>query len=128
MSESIENPSFILRVGDVEIEATPDNASLYTFIGHTAVLGALFENSSANHIFLFDKLADPDEPQGGRYVFLSEESTDTILPYMVTTGYQCHVNLPQVSSGDMEAYQTFARRVAEHEAEETPDFIPEDWI
>lgn len=51
MSEQI--PQLNLNLGDGrKLEMTPENSTLYTFLGHTVIGEMTIENSSINHVFV----------------------------------------------------------------------------
>jgi len=127
MSEHLDEPSFGINVGDERLEARPDNARLYTFVGQTALKGGWFENSSANHIFFMEEDQEPDEDglNVGKYVFISEEATSRIVGFMAMNGYRCYLNQTEIPGCDMDAYGRFVNQQVE--SEETPDYLPDDW-
>lgn len=127
MSERLENPRFSVSVGENEYEARPDNATLYTFMGKTAINGIAFDNDNVNHIFMSTGEHDETGELRYRYIFLGKEAVENVLGYMVINGYTCHLNLTEVAECDMDAYQNFSSKLADAEAEQIPDTFPEDW-
>lgn len=116
----------MLNFGDGrEFEMRPDNATLYTFLGETALKGGIkFNNESANHVFLQTGEQD-DETMTGTYVFSTAESYAPLANFMVEHDYPMVLNRREVPACDMEAYLRMVDQTASNA--EIPDEIP-DWL
>lgn len=116
MSEQTpDSPYFYFTTPEGELEATPENASLFMFLGNL---------SSRNHVFISSD--DPENPTMGRYVFdLGGDWFDRVANYMLNNGYTAHVNLHEVPECDEDAYQNI---IDQHvQQDQAPDFIPDEW-
>lgn len=109
-------PILRLKGDDGEYEAKPSNSALYRHLGDHA----LYDN-----VFLIS--GDSDEGREGAPVFLrgfvDEEMLNQITHFMITRGYECHVNLPEA----LPAFVKVHEKSIEHEIEDIGDTIPEEW-
>lgn len=92
-------------------EARRDTASLYTFMGKLALY---------NHIFCYD--VQDNEVQQSFYIFDFVGGYGELARYMSENEYPMHLNLPEISKSDVEAYE---RAVLRDLA--VTDGVPEDW-
>lgn len=92
-------------------EAKRDTASLYTFMGALAIY---------NHVYCYD--VRDEEVQQSFYIFNFIDGYDQLAQYMQENNYTQHLNLPQISRSDQEAYE----RAALHDLHRMDSF-PEDW-
>lgn len=125
---SHEIPSLILDFGGSEYEATPDNTTLFTFLGRTALNGIDFDNSRANHIFFENERTEGDVVRGS-YMFRTEhnsEAFDTIMRHIAMFGYPMELNKRTVPQCDLDAYNRMLDKAAA--TEHADDYIPDDWL
>jgi hypothetical protein len=116
-----------LDKGGKEFESRPDNTTLFTFLGHTALNGINFENARANHIFFQDGMED-EATMTGSYMFRTEDNAniwDTIATHIMTNDYPMILNRREVPACDWEAYSRMLDQSAA--AETVEDFFPEEW-
>ena len=116
-----------LRFGEAEFEAKPENTTLFTFLGKTALRGLEMDNSRFNHIF-FQTGTEDETTISGSYMFRTEENSetfDTIMNFVAGHDYPMVLNRRSVPECDVEAYfRMLDQRAA---AEEIPDTLPEGW-
>lgn len=96
-------PSMSLNMGERgEFEATPENTSLFNFLGHLACY---------NHVFI--QLGDEDEEtMTGTYVFSTHPVYRQMAEYMMQNGYPMHLNLRQVAECDQNAFNRMVEQQA----------------
>ena len=114
--------------GDQELEATPENTVLYTFLGRTALGGFLIENSSVNHIYI--KTGEETETTTqGMYLFqqFHGEVYDMIAQYIQENNYTQILNMRQVPECDIRAYLKYQEAAAASFIDEFPDYLPDDF-
>jgi len=99
-----------------EFEATPDNTSLYTFIGNLA---------SRNHVFIETEDSDKPNTVIGTYVFSVHPSYQPLMKHLIENEYPVHMNLRSVAPTDENAYQKLIDQAVA--GEEDFETIPEDW-
>jgi hypothetical protein len=124
MSETLH-----LNLGGGEFEATPDNTTLFTFMGRTAIHGIEVDNQQYNHLF-FHTGEEDDNVLIGTYMFrsdLNSETWDIIAQHMLANDYPLVLNRREVPVCDIEAYGRFLDQKAHQESESLGDFIPEGW-
>ena len=92
-------------------EAKRDTASLYTFMGALAIY---------NHVYCYD--VKDNEVQQSFYIFNFVNGYNELAEYMRENEYTQHLNLPEISRSDKEAYE----RAALHDLHSMESF-PEDW-
>lgn len=117
-----ELPYINLDLAGEHYEATPLNATLYTFAGRTILEnGDSFENSTRNHIFLVTRVGEEGTITGN---FIFEKSViQKMGAVMLREGFPCSINRRSIPECDENAFQTYA----EQQGEEVEDFIPEGW-
>lgn len=118
-----------LRFGEVEFEATPDNTTLFTFLGRSAIRGVQMDHSRINHIF-FQTGEQDEDTLSGSYVFRTdknEQTFDTIVNHIVEHDYPMMLNRRDVPECDINAYFNMLEQKAIEEAGDLGDFLPEDW-
>lgn len=110
-----------LNLGDGrEFEMRPDNATLYTFLGKTALGGMEFNNESVNHVFLVTG-EEENETVTGTYIFATAEVYADLAGFMVENDYPMVLNRRDVPECDMNAYY---RMIDQHvAAEDIPDTL-----
>ena len=117
----------MLNLGVNEFESRPDNTTLFTFLGKTALNGIEFDNSRVNHIF-FQTGSEDDQTMSGTYIFRTEANAgifDTILSHITTNDYPMVLNRRDVPQCDWDAFQRMIDQRAA--SEEIPDTLPEGW-
>ena len=75
-------------------EVRRDTASLYTFMGKLAVY---------NHVYCYDIYGG--ERQQSFYIFDFVDGFDELAEYMIQNDYPMHLNMPEASKSDIEAYE-----------------------
>lgn len=123
MSESLH----ILLSGN-EFEATPDNTTLFTFLGRAAINGIDFDLSRANHVFFHTGGTD-EQTMTGSYMFRTDsnaDSFDTITSHMAEHSYPMVLNRRELPECDYNAYMNMLERTAATEA--VGDFVPDGWL
>jgi hypothetical protein len=122
-------PYIELNLAGDEFQATPLNASLFTFAGRSVLEnGMSVENSTYDHVFLRthqDQETD-DDIQKGTYIF-QPEIVQQMGEVMIAYGFPCRINQREVQPCDMDAYNTYVEQNATYFGEQMDDFIPEDW-
>jgi hypothetical protein len=110
MSE--HDPGMILHInGGEEFLATPENSTLYSFVGHLAIY---------DHAFFVK-----DEEEGaGFYIFNQHPSFDEMAQHMMENDYPAHLNLRQVAECDILAFDGMVAK----EADDLDGGIPDDWL
>src|SRR5690349_10111711 len=92
-----------LDLGGEEFEATPENTSLFTFLGQTALNGLMLDNERFNHIFFYKEMTDRGNLSGS-YMFRTENNGDTwdaIANYIATNDYPMSLNQREVPDCDV---------------------------
>lgn len=121
-------PKVRLNIGGVEHELTPDNASLFMFIGKTVINGVEHDNTEFNHVF-YQTGAEDDNRMKGIYLFkgILPEIFNELAEYMGQTGYPAHINLRTVAECDRNAYMFQLAQYTERDLAEIPDFLPDEF-
>jgi len=105
-----------LNMHGEEFEATPDNTSLYTFIGDLA---------SRNHVFIETATSDKPNTTIGTYVFSVHPTYQPLMKHLIENDYPVHMNLRAVAECDENAYQKLIdQAIASEEDFET---LPDGW-
>jgi len=111
-------PTMRLKGEDGEFDVTPENGVLSRHLGERAI----FDN-----IFMVTGLKD-DGSREGTPVFLrgfvDDATTAQITHFMITRGYECHLNLPDVMEAFVDVHSKFLAR----ESSDVGDTVPEDWL
>ena len=110
MNESEPVAKLTLPNGET-FEARRDTASLYTFMGKLAIY---------NHVYCYD--VRDNEVQQSFYVFNFVNGYQELSEYMKENEYPQHLNLPEISRSDVEAFE----RASLHDLA-TMDSFHEDW-
>lgn len=107
-----------LKGNNGEFDITPRNGVLYRHLGDRAI----FDN-----VFMVSGLKE-DGTREGNPIFLRGFVDDTdiaqITHFMITRGYECHLNLPDA----MEAFQDVHSKLMERETGDVGDTVPDDWL
>lgn len=111
-----ELPTLRLRGADGEHEVTPENGVLYRHLGAKAIY---------DHILMVTD--DEGDSREGYPIFvrgfLTDGDIDQATHFMVTRGFETHLNLKKAYESVMGAYD----KVVEKQAE-VGDFIPDEWV
>lgn len=103
MTERLEpeqdRPAMKLSFGSREFEATPDNTSLFQFMGRLACY---------NHVFM--QTNEEDEEPTGTYVFNQHPVYPQMIEYMIANDYPMHLNLRQVAECDVNAFNQMVQQ------------------
>lgn len=111
MSENYEPLRLELSDG-TEIEATPDNTSLFMFVGRLACY---------NHVFI---VMNEEESQGA-YIFSNSNIFTPIGNHILQHDYPLHTNLREVADCDVDA---FNRMVHQEATRDLSDGVPSEWL
>lgn len=126
MSE--RDPSLTLNMGDGrKLEATPENTTLYTFLGRTAIGDVLFENSSVNHIYLGTGLDEEERPKGIYFFEKFSSVHEDIAKFAIEHSFPAILNQRTVPACDMEAYYLHVQQQEAHFAAQLNGVMPEDF-
>ena len=118
-----ELPRLKMQLGEYgEFEATPENTSVFTFLGQTAINGIMWDNERFNHAFLNIHEVDEDRVQGA-YIFSDAKNFDEMMRFFMQNGYPLHVNLRHVAQCDIDAYFAHQEVVADRELKDMDDTI-----
>ncbi len=109
MNEQEPVAKLTLPNGEI-FEARRDTASLYTFMGSLAVY---------NHVFCYE--VKENEVEQSFYIFDFIGGYKTLAKYMKKNDYPAHINLPEISKSDTEAYE----RAVMRDINTLPDWMPE---
>lgn len=105
-----------------EFEMTPDNSTLYTFLGQTAIGAMLIDNAAVNHVFV---RTSPEEAEtaSGMYFFreFDPDNYDTMTRHMTEHRYPMLLNLRRVPECDMRVWLQRTEAVVEDFASHIPD-------
>lgn len=104
------------------LEMTPENSTLYTFLGHTALGAMEIENSVVNHVFVRTSPEDADTASG-MYFFreFDEENYDTMVRHMTEHRYPMLLNLRHVPECDMRVWLQRTEAAVSSFADTIPD-------
>lgn len=108
-----ELPKMKLDLQGSEFEATPENTTLFTFLGRIACY---------SHVFIQTGPED-DEVMVGTYVFASHPVYENMAQFMAEYGYPMHTNLREVADCDVNAYD----RMISQQTNDL-DHIPDEWL
>ena len=112
-----------------EFECTPDNTTLFTFLGKTALGGISIDSGRFNHVF-FQTGEEDEETMTGTYMFRTdrnEETFDTVVSHIAEFDYPMVLNRREVPECDIRAYNNMIKNRAKAELEDLDDFFPESW-
>jgi hypothetical protein len=123
MSESLH-----LDFNGQAFEATPDNTTLFTFMGRAAIRDEIeIDLSTFNHVF-FQTGDEDDTTMTGSYMFRTaknEGTFDVILSHIASEDFPMVLNRRSVPDCDVKAYYNMIDNVAT--SEQVGDFIPDEW-
>lgn len=125
---SDKEPGLTLNLGDgKKIELTPENTSVYTFLGQTAVGDALFENASVNHAFVQTTRNEKDQPQGMYFFEQFHPVYKEIAAHAIKHSFPTMANQRTVPECDMRAYMNEVAREEAKFAAVLEGALPEDF-
>lgn len=105
-----DEPAIRVNFGEYEFEATPDNTTLFRFVGRLALY---------NHVFM---LTGPDEGAGA-YLFNQNSHYKEFEDYMIENNYPLHDNLRDVAQHDLDAFDSAIKQGLSG-----LDHVPDDWL
>lgn len=116
MSSPEGEPVVRLKGENGDFEAVRGRSALYRHLGEHAIYDNVFlitgeseAGREGNPIFL----------QG----FLSDEMIQQVTHFMITRGFEAHLNLPE----SLQCFQDVHARMMEQQAGFIPDTVPEEW-
>lgn len=126
MSE--QDPGLTLNMGDgKKLELTPENTSVYTFLGRTALGDVQFDNASANHAFVVTGRNEKDQPQGMYFFERFHPVYKTIAEFAIKNSFPIMGNQRTVPECDLRAYmQEVDKQEAQFHAQ-LEGALPEDF-
>lgn len=110
MSERI--PALELTMNGEKIIATPENTTLFAFIGELAVY---------DHVFI--AYTEEESSMTGAYLFKNQEVWHDLVDFMVTNEYPQHVCLREVAQCDVDAFEATMYPDVRHNAS-----FPQEWV
>lgn len=124
---SADNESLFVNMADKSrFEVTRENATLYTFVGHTAIGDLTIENANVNHVFL--RTNDPDTlPAKGMYIF-NEFDPDTykdLTRHMSDHRFPMILNMLRVPECDLKVWFQRVDKISADFVAGIPDEVPE---
>jgi hypothetical protein len=126
MSE--QDPSLTLNMGDgKKLELTPDNTTIYTFLGRTALGDMQFENESANHAFVQTGRNEKDVPQGMYFFEQFHPVYKDIAAFAMEHCFPQLLNVRRVPECDLKAYHGEIDRQEARFHAQLEGALPEDF-
>lgn len=117
-----DSPEIMISLPDGDFEATPINATLFTFAGRSVIEnGYTIDNETRDHVFL-QTGNEGSKTMIGTYIF-APDKVNAIGALMVEMQFPCVLYRRDIPECDEQAYQ---RYITQH-LEEAPDYIPEEW-
>lgn len=111
-------PVLRMKGDDGEYNITPSNGSLYRFLG---------ENSLYDYVFMQTGETEDGDKEGSPIFikgFLEPGTINQVTHFMLTRGFECHLNLDE----PMDIIKAIHQKVCDRQAHiDVPDTIPEDW-
>ena len=119
MSERLDHeedlPVIRLKMTSGELELTPENSSLYLFLGKLACYSHVFVETG--------RTEDDTNRMIGSYLFSNSDIFTEVADFMVSRGYPLHANLREVQDCDINAFDDMIAQQATD-----LDTIPDDWL
>lgn len=109
--ETPKIPALELTMNGEKIIATPENTTLFAFIGELAVY---------DHVFI--ELGMEDSTPNGAYLFKNQDVWHDLVDFMVTNEYPQHVCLREVAECDVNAFDHTMYPDVRHMAS-----FPQEW-
>lgn len=115
LGKEYQEPEINFTVGDVELECSPENTTLYTYrrLGNLAIY---------DHIFYHDE--QQDLAFYGFVGNMEQSRKDELAATMLAHGYHVVANLDQVAECDLKAYDEY---VIQPQLKELDNGVPGDW-
>lgn len=107
-------PVVRLKSGEQEYELTPENSTLYVYLGHLACY---------SHVFMETAATDDNRRRIGNYIFSTHSTFTEIANFMASRGYPMHVNLREVPDCDIKAFNDMVAQ----QIGDIGDTVPEGW-
>jgi len=98
------NEGFTLRIGAQEFEATPDNISLFTFLGTVVVRGMDVPAANLNHIFCVQQEVEANR-YSGFYIWNTNPGFAALGHFLLEHDYPAHLNQRKVGQCDIDAWE-----------------------
>lgn len=105
-----DEPVIRVNFGEYEFEATPDNTTLFRFVGQLALY---------NHVFMVTR---PEESTGA-YLFNQHPYYKEFEEYIIENNYPLHDNLRDVAQCDIDAFDNMIKQELDG-----LDHVPDDWL
>jgi len=126
MSE--QEPGLTLNMADgKKLELTPENTSIYTFLGRTAIGDTQFENASANHAFVQTGRNEKDQPQGMYFFEQFHPVYKSIAAHAIKNSFPHMANQRTVPACDLRAYMQEVDKQEAQFAATLEGALPEDF-
>ena len=118
------NPNLKLIVEGKEFSVRPENTTLYTYLGKTAIDGVEVDNSHYNHIRIEQDKDDEDKSKF--IIFPGNELYETILNHVVENDYPMYINRREVHEEVLKGRKSAIDNMVDREISDV-DTVPEDW-
>lgn len=110
-----DDPGMKLNLeGGGEFEATRENTSLFTYLGHYACY---------DHVFV--QMHEEDQVMVGTYIFNMHPAYPQVMAYMIENCYPMHLNLLQPAQCDEDAFNRMIRNDVENDLD---NGLPGEWL
>ena len=106
-------PAIKLNLTDGALEMTPENSSLYMFLGRFACY---------SHVFVETQRTN-DKSRIGTYIFSTHSVFSEISQFMASRGFPIHANLREVPDCDMKAFDDMIAQ----QTGDIGDTLPDGW-
>lgn len=110
--ETPKQPALEITLNGEAIIATPENTTLFAFIGELAVY---------DHVFIQTGMEE-SYPMGA-YLFKNQDIWHDLVDFMVTNEYPQHVCMRDVAQCDVDAFEHTMYGDVRHEAS-----FPQEWV
>jgi hypothetical protein len=128
MSDKEKDPSLTLNMGDgTKMELTHRNTTLYTFLGKTAIGDLVFDNASANHVFVRTGHNEQNQPRGLYFFERFQPVYGDIARFAVEHSLPQILNMHTVPECDMKAYMSEVDREEAKFHASLEGVLPEDF-
>lgn len=126
MSE--QDPSIRLNMPDGKsMEANYRNTTLFTFLGKTAIGDLVFDNESANHVFIQTGRNEKDQPTGMYFFEKFHPVYADIAKFAIEHSFPANLNHRIVPACDLRAYMGEVERAEAQFHAQLEGVMPEDF-
>lgn len=125
MSE--QDPTLNLRMGEERFELTHENTTLYTFLGRTAIGDMVFDNASANHVFVHLGEDEQEQPRGMYFFERFHPVYKDIAKFAIEHSFPIIGNQRRVPECDIRAYMAHVDAEQERFHDSLEGVFPEDF-